>query len=609
MATPYDGKPWLRFYPNGVPPHVEVPDVPLTQLLDDSAARFPRRAALAFFGRVMSYRQVVRQVDRFSGGLRRFGVRKGDRVALVLPNCPQQIIAFYGTLRRGAVVVMHNPLYTAAELHHQLADSGARVVIVLDRIYETVAEALPGTHVEHVIVTSLVEYLPWTKRLLLRLPLRRAREMRAEISAPIPENPDIIAFRDVMTKEHERHQQVPIDPAYDLAALQYTGGTTGRPKGAMLTHRNLVANAYQTVAWDPGIRPGHEITLAVVPLFHVFGLTMCLTSTLLAGGTVVLIPRFELGMVLDAVRKWKPTIFPGVPPIYQQLATAPKARKAGVGKIRTCVSGAMKLPRETVDALYKSTGARVIQGYGLTETAPVLMANPLDGNARHISVGVPLPGTEACIVAEDDFKHTVPIGQAGELMVRGPQVFVGYWRQQEETSEVLRGGWLRTGDIAVMSPDGYFTLIDRKRDVIIVDGFNVYPSEIEEILASHPAIQDAAVVGVPDVRHGEVVKAYVVVRAGFHRPPEEELLDICARQLARHKLPYAIEYRTDLPKNILGKVLRRLLRDEAASRGPSADVDHDRPQRVDFGQQERFGRGIRPGGEVLEEKTRDWNEI
>ncbi|MCW2883722.1 MAG: AMP-dependent synthetase and ligase [Streptosporangiaceae bacterium] len=572
MATPYDEMPWLRFYPTGVPPHVHVPDVPLTQLLDDSAARFPRRTALAFFGHCTSYRQVVRQVDRFAGALRRLGVHKGDRVALILPNCPQQIIAFYGTLRRGAVVVMHNPLYTAAELHQQLADSGARVVVVLDRMYETTAEALPGTHVEHVIVTSLVEYLPRMKRLLLRLPLRRARKLRSELSTPLPEDADVIAFREVMAKGRERHQQVPVDPAYDLAALQYTGGTTGRPKGAMLTHRNLVANAYQTVAWDPGIRPGHEVTLAVVPLFHVFGLTMCLTSTLLAGGTVVLVPRFDLSMVLDAVRKWKPTIFPGVPPIYQQLANAPKARKAGVGNIRTCVSGAMKLPRETVDALYESTGARVIQGYGLTETSPVALANPVDGNARHVSVGLPLPGTEARIVGEDDFNLTVPVGQAGELMVRGPQVFAGYWRQQAETAEVLRDGWVRTGDIAMMSPDGFFTLIDRKRDVIIVDGFNVYPSEIEDVLTGHPAIEEAAVVGVPDIRHGELVKAYVVLRTDMRAPTIDELVDFCARQLARHKLPYYIDFRTDLPRNILGKVLRRVLRDEATRHVHSADT-------------------------------------
>ncbi|MGH3389482.1 MAG: AMP-binding protein, partial [Actinomadura sp.] len=376
---------------------------------------------------------------------------------------------------------------------------------------------------------------------------------------------DVIPFSEVMAESRQRHQQVPIEPRFDLAALQYTGGTTGRPKGAMLTHRNLVANAYQTCAFDSGIRPGREVTIAVMPLFHVFGLTICLTTTVLAGGTVVLLPRFELDMVLSAVKKWKPTVLPGVPPIYQALADSPKARKAGVGRIRTAVSGAMKLPRTTVDALRKNTGARVVQGYGLTETSPVAIVNPLDGNARHVSVGIPVPGTEARIVGEEDFNRVVPIGEAGELVIRGPQVFAGYWRQQAETAEVLYDGWIRTGDIATMSPDGFFTLIDRKRDVIIVDGFNVYPSEIENVLSSHPAVADAAVVGVPDLRHGEVVKAFVVVSNDTLTPAVEELLEHCNQQLASHKVPHSIEFRPDLPRNILGKVLRRILRDETTT--------------------------------------------
>jgi long-chain acyl-CoA synthetase len=565
MTNPYDNRPWLGYYPAGVPTDVAVPDVPLTRLLDDAAARFPRRTALAFLGARTTYRRLVQQVDRFAAALRRLGLNKGDRVALILPNCPQQVIAFYGTLRLGAVVVMHNPLYTAAELHQQLADSGARVAVVLDRVYGTVAEALPGTAVEHVVVTSLIDHLPRTKRLMLRLPLGRARRLRAELSAPVPEHADVIPFAD-MTATAEAHPQVPVDPWADLAALQYTGGTTGRPKGAMLTHRNLVANAHQSIAWDPGIRPGHEVTIAVVPLFHVFGLTMCLTSTVLAGGTVVLVPRFDLDLVLSAVRKWKPTIFPGVPPIYQQLADEPNARKAGVGRIRTCVSGAMKLPRHTVEALYKNTGGRVFQGYGLTETSPVALANPTDGNARHVSVGVPIPGTYARLVDEEDFGRLVPVGQAGELVIRGPQVFAGYWGQREETDEVLQDGWVRTGDIATMSPDGFFTLIDRKRDVIIVDGFNVYPSEVEDVLLTHRAISDAAVIGIPDQRHGEAVKAYLVVRTDTLSPTADELLALCRERLARHKVPGSIEFRPDLPRNILGKVLRRVLRDEATTR-------------------------------------------
>jgi long-chain acyl-CoA synthetase len=567
MSTPYDARPWLRFYPAGVPAGVEVPEVPLTYLLDAAATRWPRRRALVFFGRTITYRRLVQAADRFAGALRSLGVHKGDRVAMILPNCPQVVIAFYGTLRRGAVVVMNNPLYTAPELHHQLTDSGARVVVVLDKMYDTLTEALPGTHVEHVLVTSLTDYLPLTKRLALKLPLAKVRELRAELTTPVPDEADVISFREMLRSVRRgRHRQIPVDPRYDLACLQYTGGTTGRPKAAMLTHRNLVANAYQTAAFDPKVQPGKEVALAVLPLFHVFGLTLCLTASVLIGGTVVLIPRFDLDLVMSALRRWRPTIFPGVPPIYQQIADHPKARKARMESVRTCVSGAMKLPRETVDALRRTTGARVIQGYGLTETSPVAMANPVDGNARHVSVGIPIPGTDARVVDEHDPMKTVPVGMAGELIIRGPQVFEGYWRQPTETADVLRNGWVRTGDIGVMSPDGFFTLIDRKRDVIIVDGLNVYPSEVEAQLCRHPEVLDAAVVGVPDPRHGEAIKAYVIPQPGLAPPRPEELVELCARGLTRYKVPRYVEFRSELPRNMLGKVLRRVLRDEAAAR-------------------------------------------
>jgi len=368
---------------------------------------------------------------------------------------------------------------------------------------------------------------------------------------------------DLLKEGPDNPQQTPVDPFRDLAVLQYTGGTTGRPKGAMLTHRNLVANAHQTVAWDPAIRPGHDVNLAVVPLFHVFGLTFCLTCTTLIGGMVVLIPKFDLDLVLDAIRKHKPTLFPGVPPIYQQLAAAPESKKAGVGAIRTSVSGAMKLNRTTVDAFRAGTGGQLVQGYGMTECSPVIMANPLDGNARHVSVGAPLPGTEARIVDEHDPRRVLPIGYPGELIVRGPQIFSGYWNQPGETGESLsRDGWFRTGDIAVMSPDGFFTLIDRKRDVIIVDGFNVYPSEVENVLSAHPGVAEAAVVGISDSGHGEVTIAYVIPREPA--PSPRELIDHCAQHLAEYKVPAFIELRPELPRNMLGKVLRRVLREENA---------------------------------------------
>lgn len=563
MSTPYDDRPWLRFYADGVPADVPVPDVPLTRLLDASAERFPHRKALMFFGRSMTYAKLLSAVDRFAGALRRLDLRKGDRVAMILPNCPQEIIAFYAILRLGAIVVPTNPLYTASELRHQLSDSGARAVIVFDKAYDTLAEAMLGTDVEHVIVTSLKEYLPFVKRELLKLPLAKARNLSAELSTEVPEEARVLWFDDLLREGPDSPQQTPVDPFRDLAVLQYTGGTTGRPKGAMLTHRNLVANAHQTVAWDPAIRPGHDVTLAVVPLFHVFGLTFCLTCTILIGGMVVLLPKFDLDLLLDAVRKHKPTLFPGVPPIYQQLAAAPESKKAGVGDIRTSVSGAMKLARTTVDAFRTGTGGRLVQGYGMTECSPVLMANPLDGNARHVSVGVPFPGTEARIVDEYDPRRVLPIGYPGELIVRGPQVFAGYWNQPAETAESLSSdGWFRTGDIAVMSPDGFFTLIDRKRDVIIVDGFNVYPSEVENVINAHPGVSEAAVIGVPDSAHGEVASAYII--PNDPPPTPGEILAYCARHLAEYKVPAYVELRPTLPRNMLGKVLRRVLREENA---------------------------------------------
>jgi long-chain acyl-CoA synthetase len=566
MTTPYDTRPWLRYYPAGVPAGAEFPDAPLTDVLDDAVERYPRRPALIFLGRKITYRELAELVDRFADALRGLGVHHGDRVATVLPNCPQTVIAFFATLRRGAVIVQNNPLYTAAELHGQLKDSGAKVVLVFDKAYETVAEAARGTGVEHIIVTSLTEYLPRSKRLALRLPLRAAREKRAELTAGLPDDLDDypLWFTEVMADARPRHIPVPVDPARDLAALQYTGGTTGTPKGAMLTHANLLANAYQTAAWDPGYVPGQEVTLAVLPLFHVFGLTLGLTTTILIGGTVVLVPKFDVDLVLGEIKRHRPTILPGVPPIYQQIAEAPNARAAHLDSIRTCVSGAMTLRRETVDSFRRATGAQVVQGYGMTETAPVIMANPLNGNARHVSVGVPMPGTAARIVSETDPSQPLDVGQAGELLVRGPQVFAGYWNQPRETAEVLSNGWLRTGDIAMMSPDGFFTLIDRKRDVVILDGLNVYPSEVEEVLNSHPGVKESAVVGVPEPVRGERVIAYVVLIPGL-APSRAELRKYCAERLAAYKVPSEITARDDLPHNMIGKVLRRVLRDEAAA--------------------------------------------
>ncbi|MGH8868809.1 MAG: AMP-binding protein [Actinomycetes bacterium] len=567
MTVAYDERPWLRWYPAGIPPEIDVPDVPLTRLLDDAAEQFPRRTAIAFFGRTMTYRRLVDHVDRFASALSDVGVRRGDRVALVLPNCPQAVISFYAVLRLGAVVVQHNPLYTVPELHHQLTDSGSKVVVCYDGVYERVAEARLGTAVRDIVVTSLADYLPWTKRRLLSLPLASAREKREKLVTELPLSAEVLDFVQMLADAPGGHRQVRVDPSQDVALLQYTGGTTGLPKGAMLTHRALVANAHQTGTWDYQVVKGKETTLAVLPLFHVYGLTLCLTTTVFVAGSLVLLPLFEPDLVLDAVKKYRPTIFPGVPPMYSKLLEHPRLERYDLKSIRTCVSGAMRLPPEVVDEFQKETGGNLVEGYGLTESSPVALANPLNANARAGTVGLPLPSTEARIVDEnaDDPHRVMPVGDAGELAIRGPQMFSGYWGQPNESATMLRDGWLLTGDICVMSPGGYFTVIDRKRDVIMASGFSIFPSEIEDALLEHPGIAECAVVGVPDPYRGETVKACIVTGPG-QVLTAYEVEQHCAARLTAYKVPKIVEFREDLPKNMIGKVLRRVLREEHKAR-------------------------------------------
>lgn len=575
VSAPYDTRPWLKSYSQGIPRDIEIPDVSLTQILDDTAKRFPRRRALAFFGRSLTYSQLLSEVDHFAGALRTLGVHKGDRISLVLPNCPQHVIAFYATLRLGAIAVPHDPLCTASELRRQLDDSGSRIVIVFDKAYEALLEAVEGeTDIENIIVTSLSDYLPWMKNLTLQLPLDSTRRRREGLVSERPPGLEVLTFLDLLYDSRSRHRQTPIDPAEDLAVLLYSGSTAGHDVGAMLTHRNLVANAYQCALWSPPAgRRSYHVTLTVLPLFHTFGLTFGLNSTLAGGGTVVLVPHFDIDLVLAAVRRHKPSLFPGAPSMFQRLADDPRSRKAGVGAIRTCVSGATRLSRELVEAFHSGTGGRVTQGYGITETSPVVMVNPLDGNARHISVGTPLPNTEVRIVDENDPDRIVPVGYPGELLVRGPQVFTGYWNRPAETAETLYDGWVHTGDIMAMSPDGFFTLIDRKGDMIIVDSVNVYPSEVEEVLNRHRAVVDSAVVGIPDPVHGEAVIALVVLLQG-QQLAEGELMEHCAKYLTPYKMPVRIEVRARLPRNALGKVLHRVLRDELTTATPSPTDPH-----------------------------------
>jgi long-chain acyl-CoA synthetase len=580
----YAARPWLTAYPASVPPDIDIPDIPVHRMLTEAAAAYPNRTAIAFLGSSTTYRELAQQVERFATGLADLGVERGDRVALVLPNCPQFLVAFFAALRAGAVVVPLNPLGTEAELQRQLSDCGVAVVVCLDKTFATVDAARRRTGVQHVIVTSIADYLPMLQRSLLRLPVRRARRRREQLTATLPRSAEATPFVDVM-RATGRAPQVTVNPAEDLAAVQYTGGTTGVTRGAMLTHRNLVANAHQVRAWYADGQPGREVTLAVLPLFHTYGLTLCLTTTTLLASTLVLLPRFDLDVVLAAIDEHKPTLFPGVPPIYKALVDSPKARRHDLSSIRTCVSGAMRLPPETQEQFERATGGRLVEGYGMTETSPVTHANPLQGARKAGSIGVPLPNTQCRIVDPEHPEQAVAPGEPGEIAIGGPQVFRGYWGDPETgmgadaTGLFTTDGYLLTGDIGVMDDDGFFSVVDRKKELIIVGGFNIYPSEIESVLRAHPGVSDACVIGIPDRYRGETVKAFVVTQPAVD-VSAADLLEHCGRELTAYKVPRQLEFRGELPRSDVGKVLRRLLRDEELAKLAADAADAPKPRKT-----------------------------
>jgi long-chain acyl-CoA synthetase len=562
IPSRYDERPWLSAYPANVPADLEVPAVPVTRLLDDAVAAFPTRTAITFLGSSTTYRELRDQVDRCAQGLRRLGVEKGDRVALVLPNCPQFVVTFYATLRLGAVVAPLNPLGTPHELERQLGDCGAKVVVCLDKTFAAVDAVRERTAVEHVVVASVVDYLSALHRGMMRLPLPHVRRRRDRMTARLPRDAKLVAFLDLL-RPGARADQAEVGTD-DLAALLYTGGTTGISRGAMLSHGNLVANAQQSRLWYADAQPGREITLGVLPLFHAYGLTLCLTCTTLLAGTLVLLPRFDLDMVLSAIDEHRPTLFPGVPPIYRALGDSPKARHHDLGSIRACISGAMRLPPETQEQFEKVTGGRLVEGYGLTETSPVTHANPFSGERKRGTIGVPITGTRCRLVDPNDASRVVPFGEPGELAIAGPQVFRGYWGDEDVSELFTPDGYLLTGDIGVMDDDGFFSLVDRKKEVIVAGGFNIYPSEIEDVLREHPSIDDACVIGVPDRYRGETVRA-VVVPTPQSELAVDDVLEHCAQLLTAYKVPKQVEFRESLPQSDVGKVLRRKLREEAVA--------------------------------------------
>jgi len=561
-------RPWHKHWPKGVPKSIEIPRTALHQLLRDTAKAHPDQVATVFYGAKLTYRQLDDYADRFAAGLRKLGVTRGDRVGLILPNSPQYIIAFFGVLRAGGAVVQTNPLYKPRELEELYADAGATVVVTLDIFLPNLLKAKPKTPVKHVVVADVGDFLPG---LLAKLyPIKKKKDLKKEGHWPlkIPREPWVHTFRDLLETPAEPGKEAAVDVEKDVAVLQYTGGTTGTPKGAMLTHYNLVANVHQGVAWLPHAKPGGDRMMAALPMFHVFGLTVAMLVSVKLAASMVLHPNpREIDKILKLVTKTKPTLFPGVPTMYVAMLNHPKLGKADLRSIKACLSGAAPLPLEVSRKWEKMTGGKLVEGYGLSEASPITHANPLtpDGLVKEC-IGLPVPDTDVKIVDPETGTREMPPGEPGELCIRGPQIMKGYWGKPEETANVLRDGWLYTGDIAKIDEDGYFHIVERKKDMIIASGYNVYPREVEEILFQHPAVQEAAAIGVPDPYRGETVKAFVVLKAGS-TATDQEVIAFCKERLAAFKVPKAIEFRKELPKSLVGKVLRRTLRDEELAKG------------------------------------------
>ncbi|GFZ87676.1 long-chain-fatty-acid--CoA ligase [Paenibacillus marchantiophytorum] len=548
-------KPWLQHYTEEVSPTYKYPKHNLARLLVDSAELFPNRPALYFMGKTLIYREVLEASYRFANVLKGLGVNAGDRVSIMLPNCPSAIIAYFGTLMMGGIVVMTNPLYVERELVHQLSDSGATVIVTLDLLFERVQKAKGKTMIRHVLVTSIKDYLPFPKNLLYPIKMKKDG---AKLDVSYSEG--VYNFKNLLRKASSAPVCVDVDADQDIALLQYTGGTTGLSKGVMLTHSNLIANTYQTCHWCYRIRMGEERFLGAIPCFHVFGLTVLLNQSMLRAGMLILIPKFDIDLILDTINKLKPTIFPGAPTMYIALINHKRVKEVDISSINVCVSGSAPLPLEIQEKFEELTGGRLIEGYGLTESSPVTHANPIWGYRKIGSIGIPLPDTEAKVVDVNSGEE-MPIGEIGEILIKGPQVMKGYWQREQETTLTIQDGWLYTGDMGRMDEDGFFSIVDRKKDLIIAGGYNIYPREIEEVLFEHPAIQEAAVAGVPDEYRGETVKAFVVLKAGMSLT-DKELELWCRERLAAYKVPRKVEFRQSLPKTMIGKVLRRQLLEE-----------------------------------------------
>jgi len=561
---PYAARPWIRHYTAGAPAEIDTPTQVIPDFLRAAAERYPNRVAVAYYGRHITFRELDRLSNQFANRLIEHGLKKGDPVLVILANMPQFPIVHFGILKAGGVVAALSPLLVEREISQLAADSGAKIIVTLDRVWDRIGPIVERGEVELAIVTGPQDELPKLKRLLY--PLKYRKEM-----IRIPHNPAgrVQQFRAFLKGARDERPAVLVE-LEDIAAFQYTGGTTGLPKAAVLTHRNMVSNAKQVRAWVPDLRPGAETLLSILPFFHSYGVTLCLHLGTLIGATCVLVPRFEIADVMTQIEKYQPTLLPGVPTLYNAINGAAERnpqRQEAMKSIRYCISGGAPMPGDVQRRFEEITGGFLVEGYGLSEASPVTHANPLDGRSRNGAVGLPLPSTEAKIVHLET-REPVPQGERGEIAVRGPQVMRGYWRRLDDTRAVLTDdGWLYTGDIGVMDEDGFFTIVDRQKDVIITGGENIYPREIEEVLYDHPKIHEAAVIGVPHPVGGQVAKAFIVAVEG-ETLDRREIIQFCADRLAKYKIPRLIEFRDSLPKVGTGKILRRALAEEEATKKP-----------------------------------------
>jgi long-chain acyl-CoA synthetase len=544
--------PWEAHYPSGLSWDFELEPKPLFAVLDDAVLRYPERPCLDFLGRKSNYREIGRLVDRAAKGFQMLGVRKGVRVGLFLPNCTYYVICFFAVLKAGGTVVNYNPLYAEREIARQIEDSGTSIMVTLNikALYPKVAPRLNDTCLETIVVGSMGGLLPWRQRTLFAL-------LRQKEIAGVAHDLHHVKFKMLIANDG-RLAPVEIRPREDVAVLQYTGGTTGRPKGAMLSHAALFANTEQVRRWAVGARAGQEKVIGVLPLFHVFGMTAVMNASLAAGFEIILLPRFRLDELLKAIHHQRATAMMGVPTMYSAINGSALLDRYDLSSLRFCISGGAPLPRQVQETFERRTGCSLVEGYGLTEAGPVCTINPFGGESRAGSVGLPLPGTVVEIASIDDPDRLLPHGQRGEICISGPQVMAGYGAHPEETAQVLRGGRLYTGDVGYLDRDGYLYLIDRIKDLILSGGFNVYPHMVEEAIELHPAVEEVAVCGVPDLHRGEIVKAFVTLRPG-EALSAAGLRAFLKDKLAPFEQPRLIEFRTGLPKTFLGKPSRRSL--------------------------------------------------